>query len=191
MGLEIEAKLKIDSPGEVRRVLDCLDGELVGTVIQTDHYFDDEAGTLKASDRALRIRLESGEDGKAATIVTFKGAKKGGSFKVRRELESRVESCESLSAIFSALGFSERFVIQKSRQLWRFEDCHVCIDRLPLLGWFVEIEGESEEKVASVQQQLALGGLSHIRESYLCLLEERMKEAGLSKTEILLEDSGL
>ena len=66
-------------------------------------------------------------------------------------------------------------VVEKKRRVWQLGGCEVALDRLPLLGDFVEIEGPDDEKIADVQERLGLAYLPHILESYACLTERRSR----------------
>jgi adenylate cyclase class IV len=69
-------------------------------------------------------------------------------------------------------------VVEKKRRVWRLGDCEIALDRLPLLGDFVEIEGPDDEKIADAQRSLGLADLPHIIESYAALVDERLHELG-------------
>jgi len=57
---------------------------------------------------------------------------------------------------------------------------------LPLLGYFVEIEGPDDEKIADVQRNLGLSDLPHIQESYAYLMERKLNQLGAAKREVFL-----
>ena len=49
----------------------------------------------------------------------------------------------------------------------------VCLDELPLLGCFVEIEGPGEEKIAAAAEKLKLAQSEHINDSYALMVARR------------------
>ncbi len=172
MCTEIEAKLKVDSLSEIERKLPELGAEFLAEQLQTDYHFDDANTTLTKSDRCLRLRKQMvGKD--ESFFLTYKGAKEKSNFKRRQEIEFEIKDADSVRKLLSALGYEQSLVVEKKRCLWKLGDCEVALDRLPLLGDFVEIEGPDEEKIATVQEKLGLSDLSHIAESYASLVTKK------------------
>lgn len=185
MHTEIEAKLKVDSLQEVERKLGEVGAEFVAEQLQTDTYFDDAGAVLKGSDRALRLRRQRVGQ-KVNTYLTYKGAKEKNDFKKRQEIEIEVGDGELVEKLFSELGYEKALVFEKRRQVWHLKDCVVCLDELPLLGGFVEIEGPDGESIADVQKNLGVSDLTHIVESYACLMEEKLRQLGKEQRQVLL-----
>jgi adenylate cyclase class 2 len=185
MHTEIEAKLKVDSLQEVERKLGEAGAEFVGEQLQTDTYFDNAGAVLKSSDRALRLRRQrAGQKGK--TFLTYKGPKQKDDFKKRQEIEIEVGNGDSVEKVLSELGYEKALVFEKRRQVWKLDDCVVCLDELPLLGSFVEIEGPDGERIADVQKKLGMSDLSHIVESYACLMQQKLSQLGKEQRQVLL-----
>ena len=171
MCVEIEAKLKVDSPLEVERKLKELGGDFKAEQLQTDFLFDDANAALITTDRCLRLRRQS-VAGSERFFLTYKGAKEKSNFKKRLEIEIEIIEAESTQKLLSALGYEKVLVVEKKRRLWQLGRCSVALDRLPLLGAFVEIEGPDDETIADVQQRLGLADLPHIAKSYAQLTKE-------------------
>jgi adenylate cyclase class 2 len=171
MYIEIEVKLKVNSLLEVEQKLAELGAEFLAEQLQTDYLFDDSNAALIATDRCLRLRRQS-VAGSERFFLTYKGAKEKSNFKKRQEIEIEVIEAESTKKLLSALGYKIILVIEKKRRLWQFGGCSVALDRLPLLGAFVEIEGPDDETIADVQQRLGLAYLPHIAKSYAQLTKE-------------------
>ena len=172
MCTEIEAKLKVDSLGEIERKLPELGAEFLAEQLQTDYHFDDANTTLTKTDRCLRLRKQIVGKGESF-FLTYKGAKEKSNLKKRQEIEFEIKDADSLRKLLSALGYEQVLAIEKKRRLWQLGDCEVALDRLPLLGDFVEIEGTDEEKIANAQDKLGLSDLSHIAESYASLVAKK------------------
>jgi adenylate cyclase, class 2 len=172
--VEIEAKLKVDSLESIAQKLSQIGAKPVGTVAQTDYYFDNKNGLMAKSDKALRLRKEM-RDGIEKNILAFKGPRQDGKFKRRQEVQFGIDNAEQAIELLSAIGFEKALEVKKQRRLWQIEGCEVALDELPLLGTFVEIEGPSEEIIASVQSKLGLAGLPHIKESYAILIWRNIK----------------
>jgi adenylate cyclase class 2 len=171
MCTEIEAKLKVDSLQTVAEKLDQLGAEFLQEQLQKDLYFDDANAALIETDRCLRLRQQFA-DGQEKLLLTYKGAKEKDDFKKRKELEIEVKDLDSIGELLSALGYEQALVVEKKRRIWRLGSCRVCLDELPLLGSFVEIEGPDSRTIADVQRSLGLADSTHIPESYAKLISE-------------------
>jgi adenylate cyclase class 2 len=175
VGTEIEAKLKVDSLQTAAEKLARLGAEFVQEQVQTDYYFDDAKTGLTKTDRCLRLRQQSA-DNQEKVLLTYKGAKEKDNFKKRQEVEIEVKDLDSTGKLLSALGYEQALVVEKKRRIWRLGSCRVCLDELPLLGSFLEIEGPDAEKIADVQSSLGLANLPHIPESYASLMSEKLRQ---------------
>jgi len=171
MYVEIEVKLKVNSLAEVEQKLAELGAEFLAEQLQTDYLFDDANAMLIKTDRCLRLRRQS-VAGSERFFLTYKGAKEKSNFKKRQEIEIEIIEAQSTQMLLSVLGYDKVMVVEKKRRLWQLGGCSVALDRLPLLGAFVEIEGPDDETIADVQQRLGLADLSHIAKSYAQLTKE-------------------
>jgi predicted adenylyl cyclase CyaB len=179
MCVEIEAKLKVDSLPIVEQKLAELDADFRSEQLQTDFLFDDANATLTTADRCLRLRRQLVE-GSENFYLTYKGAKEKSNFKKRQEIEIEIIDAESTQKLLLALGYERVLVVEKKRRLWKLGRCAVALDKLPLLGDFVEIEGPNNEEIADVQRSLGLADLPHIEKSYAELTkEEQDKRIGI------------
>ena len=177
MGVEIEAKLKVDLLPQIEQRLRDLGAEFLAEQQQTDCLFDDASGSLTGSDRCLRIRRQSAGGGEEF-FLAFKGAKESSNFKKRQEIEIEIKDADSMQTLLAALGYEKVITVEKKRRLWLFGGCHVALDRLPLLGDFVEIEGPDDARIADVQESLGLEHLAHIPKSYAMLIREKTDSRG-------------
>jgi adenylate cyclase class 2 len=123
---------------------------------------------------------------KEQVVITFKGPRKKGRFKQRQEIQFEVGDPRPAEQFLAALGYGRALVFQKSRRVWRLGKCEVALDKLPLLGTFVEIEGPDEKKIAEVQKKLGLADLPHIPESYAVLMERKLRKLGRKSREVFL-----
>jgi adenylate cyclase class 2 len=171
MFIEIEAKLKVDSPTEVEHKLAELGADFIAEQLQTDYFFDDANATLTAADRCLRFRRQS-VAGSERLFLTYKGSREKSNFKKRQEIDFEITDARSVQMLLSALGYEKVQVVEKKRRLWKLGRCAVAVDRLSLLGDFVEIEGPNNEEIADVQRSLGLSRLMHIEKSYAQLIKE-------------------
>ena len=185
MCTEIEAKLKVNSLPQIERKLAELRAEFLAEQLHKDYYFDDDKSSFKNSDKALRLRQQVTAGGEK-NLLTYKGPKQKDNFKKRQELEVEIGDRELGEQLLCALGFKKVLVLEKERRIWRLRNCVVAVDRLPLLGGFVEIEGPDDEKIAGVQRDLGLSDLPHIIQSYADLIEEKLRQLGKKQREVFL-----
>lgn len=184
MSIEIEAKIKVESFEAVAQKLKELGAEFLAEKLQRDCYFDDAELTLIKNGKGLRLRVEeTGQDRKV--FLTFKGPKKEDVFKKRQEIELQVDSVSCAEEFLDAIGYRRILTFEKKRSMWKISSCEVCLDELPLLGKFVEIEAPDSKIIEAVLPDLNLKGYPHIEESYAFLIKKKLQELGKSEVEVL------
>ncbi|MGD2095765.1 MAG: class IV adenylate cyclase [Phycisphaerales bacterium] len=188
MCTEIEAKLKVDSLAEIKRKLTELGAEPVAEQLQTDQFFDNVDTGLAKTDRCLRLRRQV-VDNIERFFLTYKGAKEKSDFKKRQEIELEISNAESARKLLSALGYEQVLTIEKKRHLWRIGECKVTLDKLPLLGDFIEIEGPDDKSISDVQKNLGLSEVPHIPKSYASLIKDQLQQSGKDIKVVFFESS--
>jgi len=168
MSHEIEAKFKAADFRAVRRRLTGLGAVYLGTDLQTDSYYDTPDRRLLGDDKGLRIRhmrrlrSPSSADGKVPkadtrALLTYKGPADGHKrAKIRREIQTRVDSHQALGDILTALGLEPTLTIQKKRASYRLGSCLVELDELPVIGRFIEIEAPTPKQIEALRVKLDL-----------------------------------
>ncbi len=172
---EVEVKIRADHEA-VRSRLEAAGADRLGSVSQTDVYYDHPDRDFAETDEALRVRRES--NGDDAAWVTYKGPLVETESKTRREVETSVADPEAMDEILQAVGFDEAAVVEKARDRFRLDGFTVSLDTVDGLGWFVEVEttaAEAEvradrERAYEVLRRLGLDPTEQIRRSYLELL---------------------
>lgn len=175
---EVEVKVRADHDA-VEPALTEQGATRLGSVTQTDTYFDAPHRDFAARDEALRLREESAEDG-AHHVLTYKGPLVEVESKTREEIETQVGSRAAVTEILEALGFSPAATVRKTRRRYELDGFTVSLDDVEGLGEFVEIEGEAgaqdlertREAAIEVLEGLGLDADDQIRTSYLGLLLE-------------------
>ncbi len=148
MGLEIEAKMKLEDPAGLRARLEALGARPAGAVLETNIFFDRPDLSLRQTGQGLRVRVnEDRASGRRKIVITHKGPKLPGDLKTRQETELEVADADGACRLLEQLGFVQMLRFEKRRQNWLLDDCRVELDEMPLLGHFVEIEGPSEQSV--------------------------------------------
>ncbi len=196
MSNEIEMKFPVPSPDRVRRALRREGAVYLGTVLQTDCYFDTPKRSLMRRDRGLRIRRVRVLRAGAETIdrrpqLTAKGPVQTNSrAKVRRERQVYVDDADVLTDVLGVCGFEPTITIQKRRASYRLDGCVVELDELPVIGFFVEVEGPSERRIARVARRIGLEG-EPPKAHYIGLIRAACKRAGQECREVTFENCSL
>jgi len=169
MAQEIEAKFRLDGPAALRERLIACGARPIARVLEGNRMFDTAERSLQAADCGLRLRTRRSldDDQQFPATLTYKGRRGVGALKVREEVEAEVADPSSVATILRRLGFNEVVFYEKRRETWRLDECEICLDELPRLGWFVEIEGPGVEAVEAVSSKLTLEAKTMLRETYV------------------------
>jgi predicted adenylyl cyclase CyaB len=140
-GVETESKHRVGDVAAVIATLDRLGFRADTVSLEADQYYDTPAGLLHASDMVVRLRLAEGR-----ITACFKGPRTylpDGSYS-RLEVELPAAEAGDVQAALSTQGFRCVWQLQKRRRQYRHGKLPVvvCLDELPALGHFVELEGE-------------------------------------------------
>ena len=176
MNIEIEAKMQLTDLAGVQQKLRSLDAKEVGTILETNTYFDTDSRSLKSTDQGLRIRVERDDAGDTETRITHKGPRAHGKLKSRSETEVAVADAHDAVNLLGALGYLPVLTFEKRRNRWQLDGCQVELDTLPYLGDFIEIEGPSDDAVLSVRKKLGLDETPLIHASYIAMLVSYVHE---------------
>lgn len=114
---------------------------------QVDEYYDSPDGSLRRADVVCRIRLHD-----RCAEAGFKGPRRwhdDGSH-TRIEVELPVAGVDEVRAALARQGLGRVWRLEKRRRVFRRPSCEliVCVDELPGLGVFVELEGPPAEITA-------------------------------------------
>ena len=177
---EMELKVRVDH-ATVRPRLESIGATRLGTVVQSDTYYDAPHRSFAETDEALRIRREFDDTGGSTTRITYKGALVDSASKTREERETRVEDDDAMDAILVALGFTPAATVEKRRQRYRFEEFTITLDDVDGLGQFLEIEtgtdasglGAARDRATALLESLDLDPDAQLRTSYLSMLLEQ------------------
>lgn len=188
MAMEIEAKYRLADPQALCAKLRTLDAEHLGTVLETNRFFDWPEGHLRQGDRGLRVRVaepttsppECRPTGGATVTVTYKGPREPGPLKVRQEHEFTADSAEAVAAVMEGLGMYTTIVFQKRRDSWSLGGCVLALDQVPSLGHFLEIEGPDGSAIAEVAEMIGMADEPVEPDTYTALLVKHYQAMGLA-----------
>ncbi len=144
MSHEIEIKAYCNSLDEVSEKLQAMGAEFKETLVERDLYFNHPSRDFAETDEAFRIRMCNEK-----VQITYKGPKIGKKVKARLEYETAIGDFDTARSIFNSLGFRESGIVAKKRELYKYEDFTIVLDRIEGLGDFVEIEkiGEVSDEI--------------------------------------------
>jgi len=183
---ETEIKLVIKNTKEIRwRLAELGFRPVHARHFESNYLFDFSDERLRKSRCLLRLRFASDRG-----LLTFKGTPvPSRNYKIRQEIETRVEDGHQLREILLNLGLHEVFCYEKYRTIYAprgkrevSEAPNLVYDETPI-GNYLELEGP-QRWIDEVARQLGYSRREYIRESYAALyrkkcLEERKKPANM------------
>jgi adenylate cyclase class 2 len=172
---EVECKVRADHES-VRTRLAELVGSSLGSVEQSDTYYNAPNRNFAETDEALRVREERAEN-TVETLLTYKGPLVDSESKTREEAETAVSDPEAIRSILAGLGYEPAATVHKKRERYTVDGVTVTLDHVENLGEFVEAELDVEDgideargRVTEVLEELGIDPDEQIRISYLGLL---------------------
>ncbi|MCL2549473.1 MAG: class IV adenylate cyclase [Methanimicrococcus sp.] len=143
---EVEVKVKVPH-AKMKEDLIKKGAVFSGTEKQSDTYFNSPLRDFSKTDEALRIRSVNG-----AGEMTYKGKKIDTVSKTRPEYNSPVNEDE-MKEILAALGFFVSGAVNKTREIYLWEDFVVGFDTVEGLGEFIEVERNIGEETGPKEIQ--------------------------------------
>jgi len=176
MGIEIEAKFKVDTHDALRERLRQAGALFVGRYLETNQLFDRPDRSLTAAGCGLRVRAVQTLEGRAGPhLLTYKGPRELADLKVRPEIDVRIDDPDRAAELLRALGYRAILVFEKRRESWHLADAAIELDEVPEIGRFVEIEGPDEGAVRSARSALGLADETPVADTYVSLLIARTR----------------
>ena len=147
-----------------------------GKLFESNLVLDTPVRDLDSQGRLLRLRSAAG-----VTLTYKEPLEEGGlsrRFKAKMESELELSSLETMRHIFHRLGFTAERVYEKYREHFtREQDVSAEIDRLPHMGYFLELEAPPE-KMEEVIGSLGLKVSEGLRENYFELFTAFCSKTG-------------
>jgi adenylate cyclase class 2 len=162
---EIEVKFRISDPEDMRSKLKKTGAYTRGSVTERNITFDGKEGEFGNDMKMLRVR----DDGKVT--ITYKGESQKSRFKHRKELDLNTDDFSKSVEMLKSLGFQPAWSYEKVRENWFLGKALISIDRLPNLGYWLEIEG-SEEDIDKTIEALGLNPGEGITKTYRKIFQE-------------------
>jgi adenylate cyclase, class 2 len=151
MNVEIEIKVKIRNPMEVRKNLLKI-SRLSKEKTQVDHYYvptDDDYFRVSPTKEYLRVRIEGTNAILGHHLCHYDD---DGKLLKTEENETEVGDPETIFKILESLGFVRRVTVRKHREVYDYGNYEIVLDNIEELGDFLEVEvkkvtsSESDER---------------------------------------------
>ncbi len=152
MNIEVEIRAKADGFDKIKKALEKIEADFVGSETQIDRVF----GASKFLDSnkmivegGLSARIREVKDKKTLEFKEILREKGG------IELSSEVTSAEMAEKMLKKLDFEEAFTIKKIREDYSYKDFKISLDKVEQLGNFIEIEKivSSENKTNEAKKE--------------------------------------
>jgi len=169
MPLEIEVKCPLPKGfTQLRKKLKKLGAKFEGLDHEHNTRLEGAGGSLMKKKRALRVR-DLGDK----CLVTLKEKRASRHAKVREEIQFESENAKTVLALLEKLGYRPIWIYEKVRENWHLGNCHICLDKLPHLGNYAEIEGPSEKAVLAFARKLELPKEKFTTQAYPDLVKKK------------------
>lgn len=174
---EIEAKFLDIEPAKLETRLKTLGAERKFKKLFRRQVFDLPGRVLNARGAWLRVR----DEGDRVTM-TFKQRLYGSDPKKDegvKEVEVVVSDFEPAIEILKSAGMQTKFYEENWRTLYTLEGLEICIDEWPLIPPYLEIEGDSWEKVDAMAEKLGFDP----KDKLVCPTMEVYKHYGIDEND--------
>jgi adenylate cyclase, class 2 len=180
--VEQEAKFRIADIEHMRTRLESSGAQLIlNHQHEMNTRFDKADGSLKAAREVLRLRVDEG------VRLTYKGAANpDAEVSVRKEIELKVDDAQAAAAFLENLGYTAVESYEKYRSTYHVAGAEIVLDELPY-GNFIEIEGESEERIHDLALGLGLAWEKRCKLSYLELFYRLKEKSGQKNTHLTFD----
>lgn len=144
--LEVELKSVVDDMAMRRSAIEAAGATLVFSGKLEDRRYDTAELSLSARDHVLRVRIYRPEHGPARSQIDWKGpTRQEGGYKLREELEAKVEDADALVGILQQLGYRVTSAIDRDIVQYDLDGTMIRFERYPRMDDLVEIEGSPEQ----------------------------------------------
>jgi adenylate cyclase class 2 len=163
MAKEIETKFRVEDPDSLRPNLAGIGARLLYRELEKDVYY---AGPAREDITAVRLRSTHNKG--LFTIKSMPDAKPGApsGLKVLEELQVEVGDPGVFARILESMGYVPQFRKEKIREAYDWRGILICLDELPYLGFFLEVEAP-EDGIRAAASALGLDMAKAMGETYM------------------------
>jgi len=178
---EIETKFKVDNAVALRKKLGQAKASVISKTLERDVYYTLQG--LRFPGTVIRLRTLDRETG--IFTVKLPGRKSGdGPFKIRDEYEARIRGPVTFGRVMRKVGFTPCFIKEKVRETYTLKNAKILLDKLPYLGWYMEIEAR-KSRIKEIAEELGFSMAEAIPGTYMDLFDaykKNVKKKNLSLT---------
>lgn len=175
---EFEVKFYPVDKQEIIAKLKSLGGELIQPQVMTTAIIFNRLNNPLVKADYIRVRHEGNKTRLSAKVH----ATADGDIADQKELDTFVDDFESTVQILEQAGLKPSSKMEKRRETWQFNDCEMVIDDNPGLQTYIEIEGDSAQKVRTTAEKLGFDWEDKIITS---VVEIYMQKFNLSAKKVL------
>lgn len=185
--METEIKFKIQNKKEIVLLLLRMGAKRCRKEREVDYLFDFPKDLLMRRGGILRLRKTV-----SGTLLTFKGPLLSSRFKKRDEINVNVGDFIKMKNVLERIGFVGVFSKEKIREKFTCNNLEIFLDKLPFIGYYLEIEGKPCDIVGFIQKT-GLPMKEAIKESYnelfhsFCMVNQRKIKKNKKKIEFSFE----
>lgn len=202
---EVEVKLRVRDPDEIRRRLSRLGARKQSRIWERNTLYDTPKRRFRKKGLLLRLRLMTPVEGggQARGLLTYKGPSlgldrlmagrkppRGQRYKVREEVEVEVAHPDKLGELLAAVGLVDAFRYEKVRTSYilpRVRHVKLELDETPI-GTFVELEG-APRQIDRAARLMGYEPAEYITSSYLALHLNACRRRGVPEADMLFSRS--
>ena len=183
---EIEIKFRLDNPDAIRDKIKKIGAKFIKKVFEENFRFDNAKNEIQSKNHLLRLRKDD------VVRLTFKDKRKysqninGRNLQVAEEIEVEISDFRKMKIILERLGFKIFSRYQKEREIWHYQNCEVLIDKLPYLGYFLEIEAPAQD-IEKLTELLGLNIQNGIINSYGEIWKQYRKKHKIKARDMLFK----
>ena len=171
MACEIETKFKVNNLEELKEKIIKLNATFIVKQKEHDIYYK---APQQINDLSV-IRLRCLENGKGIFTIKKDIPNTEENIKIKEEIQTEVLSADIFKTILKELGYKEIFVKEKIREEYKYSNSLICVDVLPFIGNYIEIEAEKED-IEKTAESLGLNMTDAIKQTYMDIFNDYKKE---------------
>jgi len=181
MAKEIETKFKVGAPEEIRAKLAGIGARFLSREVEKDVYYAGPAGSDVTS-----IRLRTTEKNGLFTIKSMPDAGPDAppGLKVLEELQVEVGDADAFGRMLNLMGYVPQLRKEKTRETFDWRGILICLDELPYLGFFLEVEAP-EDGIRAAAAALGMDMSKAIGETYMQIFARYKAVSGKPDLELV------
>jgi len=178
---EYEIKLKINNPKEWRKKIINFKGRLISKKFEYDISLDKPNHYMKKKGEILRVKKIGNK-----VIIGYKNRKREIGYRFEEETELECSDLNKIVSIFKKLGYTYvRSEIEKIRETYFIPKGKITIDKLPQIGYFVEIESQIKGDLLLLIKKFDVSQKDIIIERYGKIIKRYLRSVGIKKNSLL------